>query len=93
MNNKQKIILVSAILIIAVLLIVWSVSGCEIFTKTQVLIEKKDELFGATYKEWQNKFVWGLDLTGAASAAVVIICGFLIYNFRQKKGSNNGKSL
>jgi hypothetical protein len=92
MNNKQKIILATAILIIAILLIVWSVSGGEIFTKTQVLIEKKDELFGTTYKQWQNKFVWGLDLTGAASAAVVIISGFLIYRFKQKKGIND-KSL
>jgi hypothetical protein len=92
MNNKQKIILATAILIIAILLIAWSVSGGEIFTKTQVLIEKKDELFGTTYKQWQNKFVWGLDLTGAASAAVAIISGFLIYRFKQKKGIND-KSL
>ena len=85
MNHKQKKILLSSLFIILTVIIVWLFSGAEIFTKTQVLIEKKDELFGTTYKEWQNKFVWGLDLTGAVTGAVVIICGFLIYLFNKKE--------
>lgn len=88
MNKKQKITLIIGLGIIAISFIIWLSSGSEIFTKTQVLIEKKDELFGTTYKEWQNKFIWGLDLTAAVSGIVVVICGTLIYYFKRKESKN-----
>ncbi len=61
MSKNQKRTIIIGLVVIAITVVIWLASGGEIFTKTQVLIEKKDELFGTTYKEWQNKFVWGLD--------------------------------
>lgn len=88
MNKKQKITLFSCLFVILAVIIVWLFSGAEVFTKTQVLIEKKDELFGTTYKEWQNKFVWGLDLTAIISTLIVLIGSLLFYLFRSKKITN-----
>jgi hypothetical protein len=85
MNKKQKITLFTGLLIIAAVFVVWLSFGGELFTKTQVLIEKKDELFGTTYKEWQNKFIWGLDYTLYATGATVFICGIMFLVFRKKK--------
>ena len=85
MNKKQKITLLAGLLIIAATFIVWFSFGGELFTKTQVLIEKKDELFGTTYKEWQDKFIWGLDYTLYVTGAAVVICGILFFAFRKKK--------
>jgi hypothetical protein len=85
MNKKQKITLLAGLLIIAASFIVWFSFGGELFTKTQVLIEKKDELFGTTYKEWQDKFIWGLDYTLYVTGAAVVICGILFFAFRKKK--------
>jgi len=53
-------------------------------TKTQVLIEKKDELFGTNYKEWKDQFIWGLDLTGAITGFIVISGSLLLWIFRRK---------
>lgn len=85
MNKKQKITLFTGLLIIAAVFLVWLSFGGELFTKTQVLIEKKDELFGTTYKEWQNKFIWGLDYTLYVTGATVFICGIMFLLFRKKK--------
>lgn len=85
MNKKQKITLITGLLIIAAAFIVWLSYGGELFTKTQVLIEKKDELFGTTYKEWKDQFIWGLDYTLYVTGATVFVCGVLFYFFRKKK--------
>ena len=85
MNKRQKRTIIIGLIIIAAAVIVWLVSGGAIFTKTQVLIEKKDALFGTTYKEWQNKFIWGLDYTLYATGATVFICGIMFLVFRKKK--------
>lgn len=85
MNKKQKTILLVGLILIAAALIVWLANGGEIFTKTQVLIEKQDELFGTTYKEWQDKLVIGLDYAGGFSAIVAFISGLLIFLFRTKR--------
>jgi hypothetical protein len=87
MNKKQKKTIIIGLIIIAAAVIIWLFSGGEIFTKTQILIEKKDELFGTTYKEWQNKFIWGLDLTLIISGVTVLVSGILFFIFK-KKGSN-----
>jgi len=84
MNQKQKIILFACLLIIIVSIIIWIASGAEVFTKTQVLIEKKDELFGTNYKEWKDQFIWGLDLTGAITGFIVISGSLLLWIFRRK---------
>jgi uncharacterized integral membrane protein len=85
MNKKQKWILITAGIIVLLSIIVWLLYGGEIFTKTQVLVEKKDELFGFSEKQWVNKFVWGVDLTLAISCVTIFISGLLIYLFRDKK--------
>ncbi len=87
MNRKQKIILVSFGFVALGAILIWISYGGEIFTKTQVLIEKKDELFGWSQKEWINKFIWGLDLSGALIFASALISGILLFIYRSKKDS------
>lgn len=86
MNKKQKIVIVVGSVLIFSALILWLAHGGDIFTKTQVLIEKQDELFGTTYQEWQDKIVVGLDYAGGFSAMVAVISGVLFFLFRTKKG-------
>lgn len=85
MNKKQKTVLVTGSIVVVASLIVWLAYGGEIFTKTQVLVEKKDELFGWTDKQWVNKFVWGLDLSLLISAITAVISAALLFIFRSKK--------
>ena len=85
MNKKQKTVLVTGSIVVVATLIVWLAYGGEIFTKTQVLVEKKDELFGWTDKQWANKFVWGLDLSLLISAITAVISAALLFIFRSKK--------
>ena len=84
LNKRQSNVVIAGIAIIILSIIIWQFYGGEIFTKTEVLIEVEDELFGTT-KEWREQFVWGLDLTGIISAVSVIATGALVYIFRTKK--------
>lgn len=84
MNNKQKTILFMVISIVLLSMTIWLFYGGEIFTKSQVLIETKDELFGWTEKKWVDKFVWGLDLSLLISGLSILIGGFLFWIFRNK---------
>ena len=85
MNIKQKIVVIIGAVLIIATLIVWLSNGSEVFTKTQVLVEKKDELFGTTYKEWQDKLVIGLDYAGGFCAVILTITGSLFFLLRTKK--------
>lgn len=85
MNKKQKIILYIVVSIIVVTLVLWQIFGGEIFTKTQVLVEKKEPLFGFTEKQWVDKFIWGLDLSLLISGISVVSGGVLFFIFRNKK--------
>lgn len=85
MNKNQKIILIVGLLLIAVILIYWQTQGGDILTKTQVQVERVDELFNTTYMEWEDKFVLGLDYAGTASAVIAVLSGILIFLFRNKK--------
>ena len=85
MNKNQKIILIVGLLLIAVILIYWQTQGGDILTKTQVQVERVDELFNTTYMEWEDKFVLGLDYAGTASAVIAVLLGILIFLFRNKK--------
>lgn len=84
MNKKQKTVLLMGIIIIAVSLIIWLFYGGEIFTKTEVLVEKRDELFNSTYTEWEDKFIWGLDLSLAISGVTSLVSGILFFVFKKK---------
>lgn len=88
MNKNQKTILIVALMTIAVVLIYWQAQGGDILTKTQVQVEKVDELFNTTYMEWEDKFILGLDYAGTASAVIAVISGILIFLFRNKKKEN-----
>lgn len=87
MNKKQKIVLISTFTIAAASLIIWLAYGTEFFTKTQVLVEQKDELFGWTEKKWVDKFVWGLDLSAIISGVAVVAGAISFFIFRNKPKS------
>lgn len=79
-NKTKKGIFIIGLLLSLAALVIWAGFGAEVFTKTQVLIEKKDELFGTTYKEWKSQFVLGLDYTiGFISIMWLIIGSTLLY--------------
>ena len=85
MNKKQKIVFVVGAVLIFSALLLWLAHGGDIFTKTQVLVEVQDDLFGTTYNEWQDKIVIGLDYAGGFSALVAVISGVLFFFLRTKK--------
>jgi hypothetical protein len=99
MNNKQKYAIVIGIILVAFTLFYWYSQGSEIFSKTQVLLDKTTELdrmLGVENKEYIDKFVFGLlpsgttsllEMSSFASISVLIILltGILIYLFRNKR--------
>jgi len=99
MNKNQKYVLVIGIIFILSALIYWFTKGAEIFTKTQVLVDKTtdlDRMLGVENKQYVDKFVFGLFPSGITSLAeiisvaslsglVIVITGILIYLFRNKK--------
>jgi len=87
MNKKQKMVLVVGAILIFSALILWLAHGGEIFTKTQVLIEMQDDLFGTTYNEWEDRIVVGLDYAGGFAGIVAVISAVLFFLFRTKKDS------
>ena len=88
MNKNQKNVLIIGIILIAIVLIYWFTQGAEIFTKSQVLVDKTtdlDRMLGVENKEYVDKFVLGLDYAGGFSAAVAAFSGILIYLLRNKR--------
>ena len=99
MNKTQKYIAVIGIILIAITLFYWYSQGAEIFTKTQVLVDKTTELdrmLGVENKQYIDQFVFGLlpsgmssiiEITSTASIAgvVVFLSGILIYLLRNKR--------
>lgn len=91
-DKKQKItILISSVLVVIVFA-AWLISGAEIFTKTKVLVEVKDELFNTTYNEWRDQFVLGLDLTLVISAVVIILTLILLFIFNKRRRKNEASN-
>ena len=84
LNKKQKKTAYTALAIIALSLIIWVIYGGEIFTKTEVLVEVQDELFGTT-KEWKDQFIWGLDLSLLISGITVFVSLIIMFLQRNKK--------
>ena len=84
LNKKQKGTLYAGLTIVVFSFIVWLVYGGEIFTKTEILVEVEDELFGS-YKEWQDKFIWGLDLSLIISGITIFLSLIIIYIQKNKK--------
>jgi hypothetical protein len=99
MNKNQKYVLIIGIILIASAFIYWYAQGAEVFTKSQVLIDKTtdlDRMLGVENKEYIDQSVMGLFPSGMSSVAeissaasisglVVILSGILIYLFRNKR--------
>ena len=84
LNKKQKTTLYTALVITVLSLIIWIIYGGEIFTKTEVLVEVQDDLFGTT-KEWKNQFIWGLDLSLLISGIAILVSLIIMFFQRNKK--------
>ncbi|MFZ2323388.1 MAG: hypothetical protein WAV89_06810 [Ignavibacteriaceae bacterium] len=88
MNKNQKIVFATGIVLVVVAIVFWVSQGTEIFTKTQILVDKTtdlDRMLGVENKQYVDKFILGLDYAGGFSAGVAVISGILIYLFRNKK--------
>lgn len=99
MNKNQKYVLGLGIILIAITLFYWYSQGAEVFTKTQVLVDKTtdlDKMLGVENKEYVDKFVFGLLPSGMSSimeiistasisGIMVVLSGILIYLFRNKR--------
>jgi hypothetical protein len=99
MNKNQKYIAVIGIILIAIALFYWYSQGAEVFTKTQILIDKTTELdrmLGVENKEYVDQFVFGLLPSGMSSimeiistasiaGVVVVLSGIFIYLLRNKR--------
>lgn len=84
-NKNQKNVIQVSIILIAAAILAWQLYGGEIFTKTEILVQQKDELLGTTYREWQDKFILGLDYTLAFIGVLILLAGFIVYKLRTKK--------
>ena len=99
MNKNQKYLMVIGIILVALTLFYWYSQGAEVFTKTQVLVDKTTDLdimLGVENKQYVDQFVFGLFPSGMASIAemssvtsfsgvIIVLTGFLIYLFRNKR--------
>ena len=88
MNKKQRLVLIVGIILIATAFIYWFTQGAEIFTKSQILVDKTtdlDRMLGVENKQYIDKFVLGLDYAGGFSATVAVLSGIFIYLFRNKR--------
>ncbi len=83
-NRTQRRTLFIGLILIVIALLVWIGFGGEIFTKTEILIEKSDEFLGTSYKEWKDKFILGLDYVIGFIGVVVILVSILLWKQRSK---------
>lgn len=82
LNRKQKRTIIISSILILISLIVWQSFGGEIFTKTEILIEKNDEMLGTSYKEWKDQFVLGLDYTLTFIGLVVSVTVLFLWRLK-----------
>jgi len=99
MNKNQKYVLVVGIILIVSTLIYWLMQGAEIFTKTQILVDKTtdlDRMLGVENKQYIDHFVFGFIPSGFSvsvellsvsviSGILIVISGILIYLFKTKQ--------
>lgn len=99
MNKSQKYVLGLGIILIVITLFYWYSQGYEVFTKTQVIVDKTtelDKMLGVVNKEYIDQFVFGLFPSGMSSikemistasisGIVGVLSGILIYLFRNKR--------
>lgn len=91
MNSKQKSVIVIALLLIAIVLIWWLVSGGEILSKDGIWVEQElselDKALGLEpQKVYEEKFIPGLlPHTAAVSGIIVVLSAILFFIFKTKK--------
>lgn len=99
MNRSQKNVLATGIIFIIVTFIYWYTQGAQVFTKTQVLVDKTtelDKMLGVKNEQWIDQFVFGLFPSGTASiwemistasiaGVIVVVTGILFYLFKNKR--------
>ena len=91
MNNKQKYVLILALILIAAVLSWWLASGGEILSKDGIWVEQEvselDKALGLEpQKVYQEKFILGLlPHTAVFSGAVVLVSAILFFIFKSKK--------
>jgi hypothetical protein len=91
MNNKQKLILFTGLILILAGAVAWIASGGEILTKDGYWVEKEqsdlDKLLGLDPEmEFKEKFILGLlPHTAVFAAVVAVLTGILMFIFRTKK--------
>ena len=84
LNKNQKRVTTISLLFIVLALATWLGYGGDILTKTEVLVEINDELYG-TIKEWKDQFVLGLDYTLGIIGGITTITLPTLYLFRSKE--------
>jgi len=95
MNKKQKIVVLSAIVLIAAALVVWISNGGEVLSKDGVWVKKElselDKSLGLEPQlEFHKQFVLGLlPHTAVFIGAVVVVSGILFFTFKSKKNKEN----
>ncbi len=84
MNLKQKTSVQISVSVVIASIIAWIYFGFHVLTQTKVIVEKRDELFNTSFKTFEDKFVWGLDLTLLITGLSLLVGGILFYVFREK---------
>jgi len=91
MNSKQKYVIISALILIAAVLIWWLTSGSEMLSKDGVWVEQEiselDKALGLEpQKVYQEKFILGLlPHTAVISGIIVVVSAILFFIFKSKK--------
>jgi hypothetical protein len=81
--TKRNTAITLVIVAIGVLIYWWASSG-HLLTLTKIAVEKKDELFGTTYIEWQDGFKLGLEYTIAVTLPLMIASLFFYRSYRKQ---------
>jgi hypothetical protein len=99
MNKNQKYVLTIGTILIVSALTYWYSQGAQVFTKTQVLVDKTtdlDRMLGVENKKFVDQFVFGffpsgmtsiMELASASSISgvIIVLAGLLIYLLRNKR--------
>ena len=91
MNNKQKYVLILALILIAAVLSWWLASGGEILSKDGIWVEQEmselDKALGLEpQKVYQEKFILGLlPHTAVISGIIVVVSAILFFTFKTIK--------
>ncbi len=91
MNNKQKYVVLVALVLIAAVIIWWLMSGGEMLSKDGVWVEQEiselDKALGLEpQKVYQEKFILGLlPHTAVISGIIVVVSAILFFIFKSKK--------